>query len=232
MSSSHFKIFIMNEMTKDPAGLRPAIPESAYRPVKRCPNCQSVYLTDTNCEACGRSLLYHPIGEPFSAKSLYGFKERYAEALPTIVKYCPVFEDKNSNLAKSYLRNLTKRFDDLLEAFGIPDAISSDNRRFFYVEMLELMDELLRFGVIPFILQQKFEARIMETGPLLTQEFLLYLAESQKENDIGPTLKDVIFEHRVGGMRVEYILKVALITATVLIVAVSYYGLVSSQLGK
>lgn len=222
----------MKDYTKEPGAMRPAIPEKAYKPVKRCPSCQSVYLTDTSCEACGRSLLYHPIGEPFSAKSLYGHKERYYASLPKLVRYFPIFEDKNDTEAKSYVRHLSKRFDDLLEAFGVADAISATNRRLFYVEMLELIDELLRYGAIAFNLQQKLEARVLETGPLLTQEFLLYLSDSQKENEFGPHWKEVISQHRVGGMRVEYLFKVGVVAATVIAMAVSYYSLISLQVGK
>lgn len=211
---------------------RPAIPQSAYKPIKRCPNCQSVYLTDTNCEACGRSLLYHPIGEPFSAKSLYGFKERYYASFPVITKYFPFFENKVGPEAKTYSRQLLKRFDDLLEAFGTPGAITNEKRRFFYVEMLELMDELLRYGIGPVMLQQKVEGRIMETGPLLTQKILEYLTETQKENKLSKPWSELFLNHRFMGIRVEYWLKTILITTTVVTLAVTYYELISSQVGK
>jgi hypothetical protein len=211
---------------------RPAIPQSAYKPIKRCPNCQSVYLTDTNCEACGRSLLYHPIGEPFSAKSLYGFKERYYASFPVITKYFPFFENKTAPQAKTYSRQLLKRFDDLLEAFGTQDAINGSERRFFYVEMLELMDELLRYGIGPIMLQQKVEGRIMETGPLLSQKILEYLIEAQKENKLSKPWTELFLNHRFMGLRVEYWLKTILITTTVVTLAVTYYELISSQVGK
>lgn len=211
---------------------RPAIPQSAYKPIKRCPICQSVYLTDTNCEACGRSLLYHPIGEPFSAKSLYGFKERYYASFPTIVKYFPFFEDKVGAKASTYSRQLLKRFDDLLEAFGTPGAITNEKRRFFYVEMLELMDELLRYGIGPIMLQQKVEGRIMETGPLLSQKILEYLTETQKENKLTKPWSELFLNHRFMGLRVEYWLKTLVITTTVVTLAVTYYELISSQVGK
>lgn len=211
---------------------RPAIPESAYKPLKRCPNCQSVYLTDTSCEACGRSLLYHPVGGPFSAKSLYGFKERYYASFPFFVKYFPFFEEKTGAPAKVYARHLMKRFDDLIQAFGTPDAIEAKNRRYFYVEMMELIDELLRYGTDPLILQQKIENKVLDTGTLLTQELLLYLAQTQTQNTLSRPWKEVLMNHRIGGMRVEYILKAVLITATVVAIAVNYYGVISSQFGK
>jgi hypothetical protein len=211
---------------------RPLIPQSSYRPIKRCPNCQSVYLTDTQCEACGRSLLYHPIGEPFSAKSLYGFKERHYGSFSILLKYYPIFENKKSEDSKSYVRNLMKRFDDLLQAFGEANAIPSNNRRFFYVEMLELIDELLRYGVSSHTLQFKIEARDTETGPLLTQELIYYLHESQLENNLGPTWPELLMQHRFLGVKVNNWLKLGMITATIIILAVSYYGFINSQVGR
>lgn len=211
---------------------RPAIPESAYKPIKRCPSCQSVYLTDTSCEACGRSLLYHPIGDPFSAKSLYGFKERYYASFSPIVKLFPFFENKTGALALTYSRHLLKRFDNLLAAFGALGALSNEDRRFYYVEMLELMDELLRYGVDPIVLQQKVEDRIMETGPLLSQKILEYLQESKLDNRPTRPWSTQILDERLMGLRIDYWLKTILITTTVVTLAVTYYEIISSQVGK
>lgn len=211
---------------------RPAIPESAYKPIKRCPACQSVFLTDTNCEACGRSLLYHPIGAPFSAKSLYGFKERYYASFPFYMQYFPIFEEKTGAAAKMYVRQLVKRFDDLIMAFGMNNTIETKNRRYFYVEIMELIDELLRYGTDALVIQQKIENKMLDTGPLLTQELLLYLVESKKENKLSRPWGELMLNHRIGGLRVEYILKAFLITATVVAIAVNYYEMISSQFGK
>ena len=211
---------------------RPVIPSSVYKPAKRCPSCKSVYLTDTSCEDCGRSLLYHPVGEPFSSKSLYGFKERYYVTFPLFMKFFPFFEDKRGAAAKFYSRQLMKRFEDLINAFGIENTIELKNRRYFYVEIMELMDELLRYGVDSNILKQKIENNILDTGAMLTQELLLYLNESKKDNYLTRPRGQLVLEYRIGGMRVNYILKAVMITATVLSIAVNYYGVISSQFGK
>ena len=211
---------------------RPVIPESAYRPVKRCPNCQSVYLTDTNCEACGRSLNYHVIGEPFSAKSLYGFKERYYASFPVLIKYFNIFEDKKGPSAQSYVRQLSKRFDHLIEAFGDQQTIQVNNRRYFYVEVLELIDELLRYGVDALTLQQKIEMHAMETGSLLTQELLLYLNDSAKQNIPEAKWSEIILSSRVMGLKIDHWLKVIIIAATVITAAVIFYEFISLQFGK
>ena len=213
-------------------GARPGIPQSAYKPIKRCPNCQSVYLTDTSCEACGRSLLYHPIGEPFSSKSLYGFKERYYSSFSQFVKFFPFFENKVGPKALSYSRHLLKRFDDLLAAFGTANAISNNNRRFYYVEMLEIIDELLRYGVNPVVLQQKVENQILENGSLLSQKIIEYLHESKLENKLTKPWNVQILDEQLMGVRIEFWLRIILITATVLAVSVNYYEIVSLQFGK
>jgi hypothetical protein len=211
---------------------RPAIPASAYRPIKRCVSCQSIFLTDTNCEACGLSLLYHPVGAPFSSKSLYGFKERYYSSLPLYVRFFTILENKNSVVAKTYTRQLVKRLDDLLIAFGVSELIESSKRRYFYIEMMELVDELLRYGTEPLVIQQKIENSMLEVGPLLAQELLNYLIESKKENTLAKPWDEQLLSQRLGGMRVEYILKMVLITATVLAIAVNYYEIISSQFGR
>ncbi len=211
---------------------RASIPEKAYKPIKRCPNCQSVYLTDTNCEACGRSLLYHPIGEPFGPKSLYGFKERYYESFSTVVKYFPVFENKNAPHARSYVRKLLKRFDDLLFAFGDDETISSQNRRLFYVETMEMMDELLRYGVHSALLQEKIESASFANGSLLSEQLLIYLSESKKDIKLESSWGKQFLNHRLFGLRVEMILKTTLVAATVVAVAIAYYSAISSQVGR
>lgn len=213
--------------------LRASIPESAYRPIKRCPNCQSVYLTDTTCEACGRSLLYHPIGEPFSAKSLYGFKERYYEGLPWPVKYFPILENKRSPKALSYVRKLMKRFDDLLVSFGKEGAMAQEERRLFYVEIMELMDELLRYGADAFFLQQKIEGLSFENGSLLSEQLLLYLSESKNHNKMEAPLGERFLNHRLFGvLKVDRLLKTVVIAATVVTMAVFYFEMISLQVGK
>jgi len=151
------------------------IPASAYRPVKRCQYCDSVFINERTCESCGRSMLYHPIGEPFGAQSFYGIKERYVLALHPLSQFFPQFENKKSAAANSYVRKISKRFADLLGAFNASDLIVSEQRKLFYVESMALIDELLRYGVPPQIVQSLMEEN---DNSLLGQELLNYLEQS------------------------------------------------------
>jgi uncharacterized C2H2 Zn-finger protein len=215
------------------ASSRPEIPLGEYQPAKRCPNCQSVFLTDSSCEACGRSLFFHPIGEPFGAKSFYAIKERYIASLGPFLGYFPFFENQKSAGAKSYSRHLNKRFDHLLSAFGSLETMGMDKRGFFYAEILELMDELLRYGTPSILIEQKIEEHFASIGQLLAQELLIHVGESQTRNHLGEGWRREIFSYRFFGcIRIESALKVGLITATILFMAVLYYDFFSSLVGR
>lgn len=223
---------IFNIEVDNAAISRPVIPDSAYQKIQRCPSCQSIYLTDSKCEACGRSLLYHPIGDPFSSKSLYGFKERYYASFPLLVKFFPFFENKMGAMASTYRRQLFKRFTDLLNAFGTSDSIPNENRRFFYIEILELIDELLRYGENPKIIQSKIEEEVMEIGSLLSGKMLGYLNESKLENKITKPWIIQILNERIMGGRVEFWLKSIIVTTTIVTLSIVYFELINSQVGK
>lgn len=214
---------------------RPLIPQEAYRPAKRCPKCDSVFLSDSQCEACGLSLSYHPVGEPFSAKSLYGMKERHYQKLPYFVRLFPVLENRDDQKAKSYRRHLNKRLVDLLSALGAESAGVDSNRRFFYVELLELMDELLRYGENALLIQNKIEEQLGFSGSLLTAELLTYLETSdvQLKAERNIHWSERLLEHRLlGVISVDKFLKSVILSATVIAMAVSYFDIIRSQFGK
>lgn len=98
--------------------------------------------------------------------------------------------------------------------------------------MLELIDELLRYGIGAAMLQHKVEMRIDETGTLLSQKILEYLQESKLENKLTKPWSEQLLHERFMGIRVEYWLKTIVITTTVVTMAVTYYEIISSQVGK
>ena len=214
---------------------KPSIPLNAFKPIKRCQYCQSVYMTDTHCEACGRSLLYHPIGEPFSGKSYYGMKERYCESLPFIVKQFTFFENTNSPEAQSFVRQISKRFDDLLVAFTEEGLIPNENRRFFYIETMEIIETLIFYGTDHLVLEKKLEHSLAENSPLLYQalsEQLVSLKIHLSMPISKETLSQKILNYRFNGLKIDFILKAVIISTTVVTVAISFYEVISLQVGK
>ncbi len=206
------------------------IPQSAYKPVKRCPSCKSVFLTDNLCEACGRSLQYHPIGEPFGPKSFYGIKERYVESQHALYRFFPQFEDKTSKYANSYKRNLSKRFTDLLEAFHSDEEMVKENRKLFYAESMEIIDELLRYNVPSLMIQTVLEEN---DASLVGRELLIYLQYAESSVRAEKKWQQSFLDFKLWGvLRVEFALKTLLMTATVLFMAVYLREIISSQFGR
>ncbi len=206
------------------------IPASAYRPIKRCSYCQSVFINEKNCESCGRSMLYHPVGEPFGAKSFYGIKERYIESMHLFNRLFPQFENKKSSTAQSYVRKLSKRFSDLITAFNSPEIIASEQRKLFYIESLELVDELLRYDVNPQLIQSLLEEN---DNSLVGQELFYSLAHSANQVEAEKSwIKNLLNYQLWGLIKLEYFLKVIIISATVVTMAVKYKEIISSQFGR
>jgi hypothetical protein len=206
------------------------IPMTAYKPVKRCTFCQSVYLSEHFCDSCGRSLNYHPIGDSFGSKSYYGIKKKYTESFHNLHKLFPILENKKSDSAKSYIRNLEKRFADLISSFNSPDLIETKKRRFFYAECLELINELLLYGTSV----KSIQVLIYENdNSLIGQELLLFLEDSKNLVLADKSCSDKILSYKIGGvLTLDYTLKVFIITTTLLTMAVAYKDIISSQFGK
>jgi hypothetical protein len=206
------------------------IPVTVYKKFKRCPTCQSVYITDVDCEACGRSLLYHPIGEAFGPKSYYGIKERYLENLNGLIRFFPLFENKKSLLAKSYVRHLSKRFSDLISAFNSSGLIDSAEGEFFYVECVEIIDELLRYRLGPDLIQRLLEDN---DSSQIGQKLRLYLQNARLKIHAEESWRTQFLNYRIGGVfRLESFLKVIIVFIVIVSVAIAYKDFINSQFGK
>lgn len=206
------------------------IPASAYKAAIRCRYCQSVYINENVCESCGRSMRYHPIGEPFSPKSFYGIKERYIESFQPFHRFFPQFENKQSAEAKSYVRKLSKRFSDLISAFNSSEFFQAEQRQFFYIESMELIDELLRYETHPQILESLLEEN---DNSLVGQELIHYLQGSANQIKGDRPWLENFLKHRLWGLiRVDFCLKTVIVTATVSAMAIKYKDIISSQFGR
>lgn len=206
------------------------IPSEAYKPIKRCAFCQSVFINDRSCESCGRSMHYHPIGEPFDAKSFYGIKERYIESLNAFIQFFPVFENKKSPFAKSYIRKLEKRFLDLISAFNSENMITEEQKKLFSVECIGIIDELLCYGTLPSLLQALL---IDNDGSETGENLLQYINEASQRENADIPWQDQLMSYRLWGvLRFDFFLKVFIFTATVLTMAVKFKDIISSQFGK
>jgi len=226
----------MNDFFLNIESVRPSIPADVYKPIKRCLACHSVYLTETRCEACGRSLKYHQIGEPFSGKSYFGIKERYNESLPLIVRLYPFFENIESPEAFSLIKHLVKRFDDLLLALASDGLIENENRRFFYIEILAIADTLHDYSFDLKLLETKLENTLMENAPMLYQvlkEKINEIIEGKSEILKKGTWTKRMLSHKLWGvLQIEFLLTAVLFSSTSVVLSYLLFDFLNSQGGK
>ena len=209
------------------------IPLEVYKPQVRCPYCQSVHLSEHLCESCGRSLIYHPIGEAFGYKSFIGIKERYIESLNPWIRWYPLYEDKLSPSARKYCRHQEKRFNELLTALQEDAMPPNEERRYFYIELIFLIDELLSYGIPKDQIALKIENNFIESNQILSAELLRILHESNEYSPPATQKKlDVFLKQRTFGLSRDFIFKSTLIMATINFVAIYYYEFFSSLIGK
>ena len=207
------------------------IPTTAYRPVVKCPNCQSIYIENNKCEACGRSMLYHPVGEPLGSKSFYGLRARYVESLSDLVIFYPVLENPHSEVAESYVRNLAKRFSDLVSGFNDESMMKNfGERKLFYVECREIIDELLRYG---FSADEIVTLLENNDSSLIGSELIQYTLGGAKEIVPLKNSWNSFLDFKLWGvLSVDFTLKAILIAATVVTVATQFRYFISWQFGK
>jgi hypothetical protein len=200
------------------------IPQSAYRPIIRCSYCHSVYLNDTHCDSCGRKIGFEALGKPFSVKSFYILKEKYIRTAPLLVKLFPIFENKTLETTKSYKRNLVKRFKDLLLGFSNPNQLSNEDRTFFYLEMKDLIDELMVYEVASsFLIGLVHE---YDNESLLLQDLDQYIYDKALKNRIDPEWTTLFGEYKIAGvLRVKFISLFFLIMTAIVFAAIKFYPL-------
>lgn len=182
------------------------IPATAYRSYQRCEFCQSVYLTDNLCEACGRSVRYDLIGEAFGHKSFYGHKERYIKTLPLFVRRYPIFENTQSPNARSLKRQLQKRLADLA------NLVEHKDKNLFDMEAYEIINELLFFGV---------DKDIIRSYLGFNYEFERYLASAARNVSVKKPWSEEILSYRLGGaLRVKFVLVTSTLLAFIFYVVI------------
>lgn len=206
---------------------KPHIPQSAYQSIKRCKYCNSVYITESHCEECGRSFSFHSIGEPFSFKSFYGIKEKYIEDMSFFSRVFSSRENIKSPKTKRYIKKLDKRFNDLIEAYVAMDDLVLKNARLFYIELQAIVEELIRYEVNPLFLIQIIETKLVdESYPQMGSELIGYI----KNHSINHSLKRVtetkygFYNYSLIGIKVDKWAMVLLIVAAVVAATLIYYS--------
>lgn len=174
--------------------ITPLLDGHEYRPVKTCPKCTSLFITDNECEGCGFQFSYSPLGEAFGEKSFYSLKETYWDDRSRLIQLWPSFERRKSSDAQKYLRDLNHRYELLLD-FLLGD--SGVDRKFYWIEFKDLCRELISYEVSIDELSGKLnDHSIHGYGPLIHD----FLNELDVEYLFEMTPWDSLQNYKIGGV--------------------------------
>lgn len=189
-----------------------------YKPVKSCPKCKSVFVTDSECEGCGFQLSYSPIGEAFGEKSFYSLKDDYWIQRSRFIKSWPKFERKHSEDALKYKRDLLHRFDLLLN-FLLGE--SNDDRGLYWIEFKDLSVELCEYSLSPTLLSQKLNDHSFHGYAPLIHEYF----EGLKEEELAePTLWESFTNYKVlGVLRIKFLILMGIALAAISTASILVY---------
>lgn len=119
-----------------------------YEPVRKCPKCNSVFISDMECESCNYQLHFDLLGEPLGLRSFYTLKENYWNDLSSVSKIHHSFEKKSNVKYESYKRKILLRYNVLLDYFyDSSRSLMDTNRALFLQELKDTILELMQYGV-------------------------------------------------------------------------------------
>jgi hypothetical protein len=189
-------------------------------PVKRCPYCESIYINDRQCEACGRLLDKHFLGEPFGVKSFYQLRANFWHERHPLFKVMPAPYFIPKILKERYRLQLLTRLMALYQYFLLDDEelLESEQRNYFFEELKEVVGELASFGqtVAPLLERLDVVATKLEEKNLSTikgQQQTLMEVVSASYEQVGPlpSFLKLMLDYKVAGLlSIRFLLNVGL----------------------
>jgi hypothetical protein len=118
-----------------------ALSRESLSPVQRCPKCESVFITDSECESCGLQFELDRLQDPFGERSFFRIKERTIEKSKAFGLYLPWLGHLQKNKARSeYFYRLRALLEEL--CLSADDYTETETRRLYILELGLLVEEL------------------------------------------------------------------------------------------
>lgn len=194
---------------------------------RKCPKCDSVFVTIKDCESCGFQFSFKDMKSPLSERGFYSLKEKFWESRGFAEKWLSL--DK-SRYFRSYLRKLMFRYETLVDY--LTSNPESDIHPTYRQEFSDLVDELLYYDIDREKLFLSLEEKLNFERQSFLNEFYILLGEDQVL--VGKSIwehMDEILSHPIAGaIRIGTALSLALATFSLLLLATAYYQYLAGTL--
>jgi len=197
--------------------------------IKRCTQCQSIFIENNVCESCGFMMDFCPLGKPLGEKSFYYMKDEYWGSLNPIVQNYPKLERKMSRNYRKYQRSLFHRYKKLLDYFYSLKDQNDLEMKLYLIELRDIIRECFQYQIseemIFNYLERKENNFNVEEGTFIYEQVAKWInLEKSSISKSRVSLVDFIYNSRYfGGIKLaNMILSVGLITVMVFIALIYY----------
>jgi len=194
--------------------------------IKKCPRCQSVYITDKECEACGFQLNFNFIGEPFGHLSFYESQENFYR-MGTLRKLAYFILEKKYSRYLKYELAIKRRLDNLLTYFFDHIDPVESNRKFFYLELTHVVAEFEKLGLKQY-LSHKIKDKVMSSERDTIAVNSVYISKVTSwidhRDDDKSKLKKLLTFKICGAIRVGYIMLIMLFNLILITVGLKMFS--------
>lgn len=194
--------------------------QKPQREIQKCPQCESVFLDNNECESCGYQLGFDFLGDPLGEKSFYSIRENYWENLGPISKLHEDLESLDQKKFKRYQRKLLFRYNVLLDYLYDKSEFRLNDRNLYLQEFTDLIIELVRYGVSENELWQNFDSEASDNHlHIMYQKIQDAILQGNKEKEEASSFLLSIFNYkilgflRIGSIAVTFLGGIGLIAA-------------------
>jgi hypothetical protein len=203
-----------------------------YSEVKRCPRCQSVFITDTECESCHFQLKLDLLGEPIGDRSFYSIRENYWDKLGIVAKKLDFIEHQDKEKVSRYTRKLLFRYNVLLDYFYNVKTDEPSRRKLYFQELKDLIIELITYDVSEDNIWKKLDdVSDCEDNQMvnpLYQKIIEVVQEARAQKTVKKSAMELFFSYRIlGSIRVSVAIVMILGLSLTVSMALSFFKLKS-----
>lgn len=168
-------------------------------PHKRCEFCHSVFVTDIECESCGRQFNKATLGAPGGEKSFYALSDRYRRDVGSFLYRFDYFLAKDAALRVRHLAMLKKRYLTLIDHLQRSSRTQSVNH-IYLIEFRDLVSHMHRLKITPDYL---YDMVMLDPDSPMTPKLISIL----NEEFAGSRYLRNLYDLRIfGSFRVSFIL--------------------------
>ncbi|OUR98582.1 hypothetical protein A9Q84_03985 [Halobacteriovorax marinus] len=213
------------QVNSDPRTGSSSFLQRPQREIQRCPQCESIFLDNNECESCGYQIGFDFLGDPLGEKSFYSIRESYWENLGPISKLHEDFESLDPKKFNRYKRKLLFRYNVLLDYLYDQTEFRLNDRNLYLQEFTDLIIELVRYGVSESELWQKIDSDSEDNHlHLMYQKIQAAIVLGNKEKEEASSFVLSLLNYKVFGfMRLGSIAVTFLGSFGIISAALSFY---------